>query len=160
MVWNGSQWNQCWGPGSFKLGTGAFCLKVVKYFEILASFCSLSISFFLLVCPCPVSLAFPHSWPQGRCDSWEQSKEESIQGFWIIRAKALRDLGRTAAPKQWMCKDICWGGASSWKLGCREEGSRRRCEKFSAGGFYTLVLCSCQIEVPTGRGWGAGMNHS
>lgn len=96
MVWNGSQWNQCWGAGSFKLGTGAFCLKVVKYFEILTYFCSLSISFFLLVCLCPVSLAFPHSWPQGRCDSWEQNEEESIQGFWNTRAKALRDLGRTA----------------------------------------------------------------
>lgn len=96
MVWNGSQWNQGWGPGSFKLGTGAFCLKMVNTFEILTYFCSLSISFFLLVCPCPVRLPFPHSWLQGRCDSWEQSKEETIQGFWITRAKIFRDPGRTA----------------------------------------------------------------
>ena len=69
---NGNPHNQCSvvdQPPNCE--NGAF-FKVVKCFEIVTDFCSPGTSLFLLAGPCPVSLAFLHTWPQGRCERTEE----------------------------------------------------------------------------------------
>lgn len=78
--------------------------------------------------------------------SRKQNKEESIQGFWITTAKALRELERTAMHKQWIREDFVGGApqpgpGTPWAAGRREVGA-------DAGGFHTPVLCPCQTELP------------
>ena len=53
--------------------------KVVKCFEIVTDFCSPGTSFFLLAGPCPVSLAFLHTRPQGRCEN--RGKRSHLRAF-------------------------------------------------------------------------------
>ena len=76
---NGNPHNQCSvvdQPPNCE--NGAF-FKVVKCFAIVTDFCSPGTSFFVLAGPCPVSLAFLNTRPQGRCEN--RGKRSHLRAF-------------------------------------------------------------------------------